>query len=52
MDNEEEQRKVDTFWISFIFGLAIGAMVFQFLLSAKPDKRPQHKVSILDTEKW
>lgn len=51
MLTEEEQKKVDTFWVSFVFGLAIGAMVFQFLLSSKPPK-PQEKMSILDTEKW
>lgn len=50
--DEQEQAKVDTFWVSFIFGLAIGAMVFQFLLSSKTEKRPEHKISILDTEKW
>lgn len=49
--DEQEQAKVDMFWISFIFGLAIGAAVFQFLLSSKASK-PQEKVSILDTEKW
>lgn len=52
MISEEEQKKVDTFWVSFIFGLAIGAAIFQFVLSTKQDKRPEHKVSILDTEKW
>ena len=52
MLTEEEQEKVDLFWISFIFGLAIGAAVFQFLLNPKVKERPVHKINIIDTEKW
>jgi hypothetical protein len=46
-----KEDMMDDFWIAFIVGLAIGGMLFQFVLSSKPTK-PKEKLSILDTEKW